>query len=61
MDVMMLGFTIAFFFIGVVVLSFLKSNLPGMKENAQVWFVIGTTVWGIVTIFLVIWWFNVRF
>jgi hypothetical protein len=62
MDVL-LGFTIAFYIIGFVVLSFLKRNLQKKKYATQsgVWFVIGTTVWGIVTMYLVVCWFKTTF
>jgi hypothetical protein len=59
----LLGFTIAFFLIGFVVLSLLKTNLQGKKDATQfgVWFVVGTTVWGTVSMFLFVWWFNATF
>ncbi|WP_042150170.1 hypothetical protein [Paucisalibacillus sp. EB02] len=65
--------TLSFVVIGFVVLvsmkkgmerkvALLKSNKESEKDltTPVVWWIMGTTIWGIVSIFLVVWWFNVN-
>lgn len=55
--------TISFFIIGLIANLFIK-NYMEKNENAttqsKIWWIMGTAVWGIVSIALVVWWFNER-
>lgn len=49
--------TIAFIIIGFVILAFIRRNVKSKNitsTKAIVWFIVGTTVWGITSIFLVV-------
>lgn len=49
--------TIAFIIIGFVILAFIRRNVKSKKitsTKAIIWFIVGTTVWGITSIFLVV-------
>lgn len=54
--------TIAFIIIGFVILAFIRRNVKSKKitsSKAIIWFIVGTTVWGITSIFLVVRFFGV--
>ncbi|WP_078382006.1 hypothetical protein [Sutcliffiella halmapala] len=48
------------FLIGFVVLSLIKRIVESKKSTTQftIWWIVGTTAWGITTIMLLVWWFN---
>lgn len=49
--------TIAFIIIGFVILAFIRRNVKSKKISSTksiIWFIVGTTVWGITSIFLVV-------
>lgn len=49
--------TFAFIIIGSVILAFIRRNVKSKKITSPktiVWFIVGTTVWGITSIFLVV-------
>lgn len=49
--------TVPFIIIGFVILTFIRRNVKRKKitsTKAIIWFIVGTTVWGITSIFLVV-------
>lgn len=44
-------------------LAFMRTNLESTKGLTQsiVWWIAGTTIWGIVSMILVVWWFHQHF
>ncbi|MDQ0271744.1 hypothetical protein [Cytobacillus purgationiresistens] len=72
MDLLLL-FTVGFIIIGFVILVSMKKNMESKlafiirnMENKKsstksiVWWIVGTTIWGIVSIILIVWWFSVN-
>jgi len=68
---LLLWITIGFITIGFVVISSMKNNMENkldfIKENwvskkistkPIVWWIVGITVWGLVSIILIGWWFS---
>lgn len=73
---LLLWITIGFIIIGFVVLVSMKkrmeSKLAFIRENVEseessrkaksiIWWIVSTTAWGIVSMFLVVWWFHNHF
>lgn len=70
---LLLCITVGFIIIGFVILVSMKksmeSKLTFIKRNIEtekslttpiVWWIVGTTVWGIVSILLIVWWFSLH-
>lgn len=70
---LLLWITVGFFIIGFVVLASMKKNMESklafIKRNMEseksstksiVWWIVGTTAWGIVSMILFVWWFSVK-
>ncbi|MFD2681791.1 hypothetical protein [Bacillus seohaeanensis] len=56
--------TVGFIIIGFGVLIFIKRNMERNKSSTPqsvVWWIVGTTVWGVVRMILIVWWFNNAF
>ncbi|WP_453996098.1 hypothetical protein [Bacillus nitroreducens] len=75
MDVL-LWITIGFIISGFVVLismkkgmerklAFITANMEGVESSKQaksiIWWIVSTTAWAIVSIFLIVWWFHSHF
>jgi hypothetical protein len=56
----LLWFTVGFFLIGFLVLTFMKRNVERNKSTTSfiIWWIVGSTAWGGTSIFLIVWWFN---
>ncbi|QUW23169.1 hypothetical protein JSQ81_06295 [Sporosarcina sp. Marseille-Q4063] len=67
--------TVGFIIIGFIVLAsmkrnmesklaFIKGNMESKKSSSAirsiVWWIVGTTAWGIVSMTLVVWWFSAK-
>ncbi|QED46468.1 phosphate starvation-inducible protein PhoH [Cytobacillus dafuensis] len=57
---------VGFIIIGFVVLVFITRNMESKIHQSSatrsiVWRIVGTTVWGIVSIILIVWWLFPRF
>ncbi|WP_175987410.1 hypothetical protein [Bacillus sp. Marseille-Q1617] len=55
----LLWFTVGFFFIGFAGLIFIKRKIKTVQSI--IWWIMGTTAWGIASIFLVVWSFHTIF
>ncbi|QUG40948.1 hypothetical protein KD050_16885 [Psychrobacillus sp. INOP01] len=58
---LLLWITVGFIVIGFVVLAFIKRNMESKKSStiqSTVWFIVGTTVFGVVSIILIGLWFS---
>lgn len=58
---LLLGTSVSFFIIGFAVLAFIKRKLEGQNNptiQSIIWFVAGTTAWGVTSIILIVWSFN---
>ncbi|WHX90591.1 hypothetical protein QNH50_21695 [Peribacillus simplex] len=58
---LLLWITFGFIIIGFVVLSYIKRNMDSKQSSTTqsiVWWIVGTTVWGIASIILIVWWFS---
>lgn len=73
---LLLWITIGFIIIGFVVLVSMKKSMESKlafirvnmeseettrKAKSIIWWIVGTTAWGIVSMFLVVWWFHNHF
>ncbi|THE11627.1 hypothetical protein E1I69_14340 [Bacillus timonensis] len=73
---LLLWITIGFIIIGFVVLTsmkkglesklaFIKANMEdtenSIKAKSIIWWIVSTTAWGLVSMFLVVWWFHNHF
>jgi hypothetical protein len=69
---LLLWLTVGFIIIGFVVIASMKKNMESklafIKGNMEskeistipiVWWIVGTTVWGTVSIIVIVWWFSV--
>lgn len=58
---LLLWITVGLIIIGFVALAFIKRNMESKKsETTQsiVWWIVGTTVWGVASLILIGWWFS---
>ncbi|MFL0363933.1 hypothetical protein ACH0BF_13030 [Pseudobacillus sp. 179-B 2D1 NHS] len=58
---LLLWITLGFILIGFIVIVFIKRNMVNKKNPTTpfiVWWIVGTTVWGVVSIFLITGLFN---
>ncbi|ALC85437.1 hypothetical protein AM499_06115 [Bacillus sp. FJAT-22090] len=58
---LLLWVTVGFIIIGFVVLVFIKRNMESKKSSTTesiVWWIVGTTAWGVASIFLIGCWFS---
>ncbi|KQL36024.1 MULTISPECIES: hypothetical protein [Bacillaceae] len=58
---LLLWVTVGFIIIGFVVLVFIKRNMESKKSSTTesiVCWIVGTTAWGVASIFLIGWWFS---
>ncbi|KQL55162.1 hypothetical protein AN964_17695 [Heyndrickxia shackletonii] len=59
---LLLWITVGFVAIGFVDLAFITRNMKNkfhqsLATRSIVWRIVGTTIWGIVSIILIVWWF----
>ena len=58
---LLLWITFGFIIIGFVVLSYIKRNMDSKQSSTAqsiIWWIVGTTVFGGVSIILIVWWFG---